>query len=41
VEQLDLLKAFGCDLAQGFHFSKPVASAEFTELLAKKRSFAV
>jgi diguanylate cyclase (GGDEF)-like protein len=41
VEQLDLLKAFGCDLAQGFHFSKPVASAEFVELLAKKRSFAV
>lgn len=40
-EQLDLLKAFGCDLAQGFYFSKPVPAAEFTELLAKKRSFAV
>jgi diguanylate cyclase (GGDEF)-like protein len=40
-EQLDLLKTFGCDLAQGFHFSKPVPAAEFTELLFRKGRFAV
>jgi diguanylate cyclase (GGDEF)-like protein len=40
-EQLDLLKALGCDLVQGFHFSKPVPAAEFTELLARKGRFAV
>jgi len=37
VEQLDLLKSFGCDLAQGFLFSKAVPAAEFTELLAGNR----
>jgi EAL domain-containing protein (putative c-di-GMP-specific phosphodiesterase class I) len=40
-EQLDLLKALGCDLVQGFYFSKPVPAAEFTELLARKERFAV
>ncbi len=37
VEQRDLLKAFGCRLAQGFFFSRPVPAAEFTELLAANR----
>jgi diguanylate cyclase (GGDEF)-like protein len=37
VEQLDLLKSFGCDLAQGFLFSKAVPATEFTELLAGNR----
>ena len=41
IEQLDLLKSFGCDLAQGFLFSRPVPAAEFTELLAGKGRFAV
>lgn len=33
VEQLELLKSFGCDLAQGFLFSKAVPASEFTRLL--------
>jgi diguanylate cyclase (GGDEF)-like protein len=37
VEQRDLLKAFGCRLAQGFYFSKPVPAEEFTELLIDNR----
>lgn len=37
VEQLALLKSFGCDLAQGFLFSKAVPAAEFTRLLAENR----
>jgi EAL domain-containing protein (putative c-di-GMP-specific phosphodiesterase class I) len=41
VEQLDLLKRFGCGLAQGFYFSKPVPAAEFHDLLARKRRIAV
>ncbi|MBP2678972.1 MAG: hypothetical protein H6Q82_2037 [Deltaproteobacteria bacterium] len=41
VEQLDLLKSFGCGLAQGFYFSKAVPPAEFTRLLAENRRMAV
>lgn len=41
VEQLDLLKSFGCDLAQGFLFSKAVPAAEFTRLLAENRRMTV
>jgi len=41
VEQLDLLKSFGCDLAQGFFFSKAVPAAEFTRLLTENRQMAV
>ena len=41
VEQLDLLKSFGCDLAQGFLFSKPVPAEEFTRLLAENRGMTV
>lgn len=36
-EQLDLLKSFGCDMAQGFLFSKAVPAAEFELLLAENR----
>ncbi len=32
-EQLEVLKSFGCDMAQGFLFSKAVPAEEFTELL--------
>jgi len=41
VEQLDLLKSFGCDLAQGFLFSKAVPAAEFAILLGENRRIAV
>lgn len=30
-EQLDLLKAYGCDTGQGFYFSKPLSITEFEE----------
>jgi diguanylate cyclase (GGDEF)-like protein/PAS domain S-box-containing protein len=35
-EQRDLLKTFGCGLAQGFYFSKPLPAQEFTKLLSQK-----
>ncbi|MFA5807263.1 MAG: EAL domain-containing protein, partial [bacterium] len=41
VEQMDLLKSFGCDLAQGFFFSKAVPAAEFTRLLVENRRMTV
>ena len=33
--QLDYLRTLGCDLAQGFYFSRPVPAEEFAELLVK------
>jgi diguanylate cyclase (GGDEF)-like protein len=33
-EQRDLLKAFGCPLAQGYYFGRPMSAAEMTLLLA-------
>jgi len=41
VEQLDLLKSFGCGLAQGFLFGKAVPAAEFTRQLGENRRIAV
>jgi len=41
VEQLDLLKSLGCDLAQGFLFSMAVPAARFTQLLAENRVMVV
>lgn len=39
-EQQDLLLAAGCDYAQGYFFSRPVAAAEFEKLLdSASRSF--
>lgn len=35
-EQLDFLRSIGCDIAQGFYFSKPVPKAQFEQLLSKK-----
>ena len=35
VEQMELLNSFGCGLAQGFLFSKPVPAPEFAELLTR------
>lgn len=34
VEQRDLLQEVGCDLLQGYYFSKPLLEAEATELLS-------
>ena len=36
-EQKDLLKTFGCGLAQGFYFSKPLPAQDFYKLLSPKR----
>ena len=36
-EQLNALKAMGCDLAQGFYFSKPLPAAEYERFLAERR----
>ncbi|HEY0444201.1 MAG TPA: EAL domain-containing protein, partial [Candidatus Limnocylindrales bacterium] len=33
VEQLDFLRAHGCDEAQGYYFSRPVPAADFATLL--------
>ena len=32
-QQLDLLKSWGCELAQGFYFAKPMAAEDVTPLL--------
>ncbi|WP_456402353.1 EAL domain-containing protein [Hydrogenimonas sp.] len=34
--QLDFLKKFGCDLAQGYYFSRPMTIGSFVEWLEKK-----
>jgi EAL domain-containing protein (putative c-di-GMP-specific phosphodiesterase class I) len=34
-QQLDLLREFGCDEIQGYYYSRPLPSKEFTELLEK------
>lgn len=38
LEQLQFLKAKGCDYLQGYYFSKPVDARAFTELLKERRS---
>lgn len=40
-EQMELLKSFGCDLAQGFLFSKAVPAEEFSRLLKENRRIAI
>ncbi|MHB8715727.1 MAG: sensor domain-containing protein [Sulfuricaulis sp.] len=35
-EQLELLRSYGCDMIQGFLFSKPVPSEELTRLLQNR-----
>ena len=35
-DQLDFLKANGCDEAQGYYFSRPVPAGEFAELLGSQ-----
>ncbi len=39
MEQLNFLKASGCDVVQGFLFSKPLAPEKFYELMMKPRYF--
>lgn len=36
-EQLDILKNLGCDMAQGYLFSKPVSADEISKLLSKAK----
>ena len=36
-EQLHVLKALGCDLVQGYFFSKPVPAAEFEPFILQKK----
>jgi len=38
IEQVNLLRDFGCRLAQGYHFGHPVPADEFAKLLEKKYS---
>jgi EAL domain-containing protein (putative c-di-GMP-specific phosphodiesterase class I) len=35
-EQLEIIKEYGANLAQGYYFSKPVGAEKFVELLKKK-----
>ena len=37
-KQRDLLRALGCDLAQGYHFGPPMDAATFTRFLAANRA---
>jgi EAL domain-containing protein (putative c-di-GMP-specific phosphodiesterase class I) len=37
VGQLDMLRAMGCDEAQGYLMSRPVAEADFAECLTRDR----
>ena len=36
-EQMELLKTLGCDIIQGYYFSKPLPSDEFYELIEKQQ----
>ena len=38
IEQLDILKNLNCDIAQGYHFSKPVPKDKIEEIIANKKS---
>ncbi len=35
LEQLELLKSLGCDIAQGYYYSKPIPNEDFEKLLKK------
>jgi EAL domain-containing protein (putative c-di-GMP-specific phosphodiesterase class I) len=33
-EHVDALRALGCDVAQGFHYARPMPAAQLSQLLA-------
>ena len=35
-EQFDMLKEMGCDVIQGYYFSKPITAEEFSLLIEKE-----
>jgi hypothetical protein len=39
VEQATLLQGIGCDVGQGFYFSKPISPSAFAELLRESPRF--
>ena len=36
-EEFEILKELGCDVVQGYYFSKPLCSADMTELIREKK----
>ena len=36
IEQADFLKDIGCDIIQGFYYSKPIPESNYTELISEK-----
>ena len=38
-EQIDTLKSMGCDIVQGYYFSKPVPANEFEHFVIEKREY--
>lgn len=40
-EQFDFLKKNGCDMIQGYYFSKPIDVVSFTELLEKEKHLSI
>lgn len=37
-QQLDILKGYGCDLAQGYYYSRPIPAVELYALLEKEKN---
>ena len=40
-QQLEFLQRHGCDMAQGYYFSRPVSVAKFEVLMAQQKSLLV
>jgi EAL domain-containing protein (putative c-di-GMP-specific phosphodiesterase class I) len=36
-EQVATLRALGCDVVQGYYFSRPLPAGEFEHLIAKRK----
>jgi EAL domain-containing protein (putative c-di-GMP-specific phosphodiesterase class I) len=39
-EQLECVRAAGCDAVQGYYFGKPMAAAQFEDFIAKGQRIA-